>query len=583
MILLKNIILTLCIFLFTFLCKASEDIFNDWTPLYEGIEYRLTQRMRPNALRIHQMRIDMNNPNVRFIVTPPEEGTYQVKSMKTTSFLDKYGVKIAINGTGYFPFKNEPEGALKSMEAFAVSEGKQYGWTKMEDGAFVILKNREAKIIRSKELDKYKDEIIHGLGGWNMDGSSLLVVQGEINEELNDGQRLARTAVGLSEDGSILYLVVVACGPRHNFWYKDWISVGATMKDLSIIMQNLGCYNALNLDSSGATTMAISDLNNKALLINVPSDYRASVERSVGNHLGVYTKRLNKDYSTKVYGILKEAFTEHYSFIMKVKNTGAGLAFYEGETKDQSSTTFLNLKKYCEANSPKEKFLYLSNLQPFGQKAIGALKGSAYRDENEVVWFVNESKEIINEYLGSKLMNLFIGPRAAEVKLFKDTSKHTASKHIIKFVQEPEVLEIKSPIVGEFKLDLAANLIGIRDQQNRETGYINEEQGLASTQVNFENSFKFNWDIDEENIYKETLLKHFNMINIKEMNIIIEELMAIPDYYILKTLNEGIDDIMATELGLKLDIEKYQKLGSTLIKRKQQLNLIYEDLKLLLH
>jgi len=51
-----------------------------------------------------------------------------------------------------------------------------------------------------------------------------------------------------------------------------------TLNELSEFMLFLGCYNALNLDGGGSTTLVINDK-----IINYPSDLTG--ERPVGNAL----------------------------------------------------------------------------------------------------------------------------------------------------------------------------------------------------------------------------------------------------------------------------------------------------------
>lgn len=574
----KKLLFILCAFkltLFHGLCGTIESNFSEWTLLYEGVEYRLVQKESPSRLRVHIVRIDMNNPDVKFRVTPSEEGMQTIRSMKTSSFLEKYHVQLAINGTGYLPAMNETEGSLKSIEAFAVGNGEQYAETNEENGAFIILKNGKAKIVNSEELDAYKGEIAEGLGGWKMDGGALLLVEGEI-KLLRDGEKLARTAIGLNKKRNNLFLVVVEGGPKTGFFYKDWISMGVTMKELAVLMSDLGCYWALNLDNSGASTMVISDMDHKALVLNVPSDYRESVERSVGNHFGVYAKRLNDDCSIEKHVMLKKMVVDHYKFIKMVQNTGSGLKHYQWETNycNNYNINFTN-KEYCELR--KINFLYLSKLKLLKAKPLGVSDQLVFRDENEVVWFVKKSEMLAKEYLGSKLMNLLIGPLSPESRLLIDAPGYIGLKYILRFVEQWEIRQINKPIVGKLKLDLAMDLLGMDERNANNIGYINEDDKLVASRINFENSFKFDWNIDEENIYQETLYRHSTLMDKNDMKIAIEELLAIPDYYIFETLSEGISDLLATESGLELDIDEYKKLGHVLTKRKQQLYLIYED------
>lgn len=83
--------------------------------------------------------------------------------------------------------------------------------------------------------------------------------------------RHPRTAIGYSRDGKKLFLVTVD-GRQPSF------SIGMSLPELADFMVELGCYQALNLDGGGSTTMVIG---NK--VVNSPSD--PTGERAVANSL----------------------------------------------------------------------------------------------------------------------------------------------------------------------------------------------------------------------------------------------------------------------------------------------------------
>jgi uncharacterized protein (TIGR03382 family) len=89
--------------------------------------------------------------------------------------------------------------------------------------------------------------------------------------------RNPRTAVGLSQDGHTLWMVVVDG--------RSTISAGMTCTELASLMKGLGAYKAINLDGGGSTTMYIRGSG----VVNKPSD---GTERVVGNHLGLFAPKL---------------------------------------------------------------------------------------------------------------------------------------------------------------------------------------------------------------------------------------------------------------------------------------------------
>jgi exopolysaccharide biosynthesis protein len=87
--------------------------------------------------------------------------------------------------------------------------------------------------------------------------------------------RAPRTALGLTKDGHVL-LVVVDGRQKH--------SVGFSLLELALFMQEAGAVDALNLDGGGSSEMVV---NGK--VVNKPSDGR---ERRVGDAFVVTANRL---------------------------------------------------------------------------------------------------------------------------------------------------------------------------------------------------------------------------------------------------------------------------------------------------
>lgn len=99
-------------------------------------------------------------------------------------------------------------------------------------------------------------------------GAPRILIDGKpIGESKEDGggksfseTRHPRTAVGISEDGKTGYLVTVD-------GRQPSVSIGIGLRQLGEIMRNLGCYNAMNLDGGGSTSMVVN-----GEVVNKPSD-----------------------------------------------------------------------------------------------------------------------------------------------------------------------------------------------------------------------------------------------------------------------------------------------------------------------
>jgi hypothetical protein len=118
------------------------------------------------------------------------------------------------------------------------------------------------------------------IGGWPRilrDGvnvaSDAATVEGTISR--NAEARHPRTAVGLSRDGTTLFLLTVD-GRAEN-------SGGMTLVELADALRRLGAWQAMNFDGGGSTTMVID-----GAVVNKPSD--TTGEREVGNALLVVRK-----------------------------------------------------------------------------------------------------------------------------------------------------------------------------------------------------------------------------------------------------------------------------------------------------
>ncbi|HYF02343.1 MAG TPA: phosphodiester glycosidase family protein [Patescibacteria group bacterium] len=83
---------------------------------------------------------------------------------------------------------------------------------------------------------------------------------------------LARTAIGTDETGENIYLVSIDATGRQEE------CVGATLSQTAQIMEYLGCYDAMNLDGGGSTTMAIGqDIVTHRNIISMPRKVSVAV------------------------------------------------------------------------------------------------------------------------------------------------------------------------------------------------------------------------------------------------------------------------------------------------------------------
>ena len=108
-------------------------------------------------------------------------------------------------------------------------------------------------------------------------GAGMLLINGQT---ANDGGFVAtgrhpRTAVGVSQDGDTLILMVVD---------GRGVSVGATHAEMAVLMRQAGAWNAMHFDGGGSSTMVVAE-NNRHNVVNVPSEGN---QRTIVNALGIF-------------------------------------------------------------------------------------------------------------------------------------------------------------------------------------------------------------------------------------------------------------------------------------------------------
>ncbi|MGC5629886.1 phosphodiester glycosidase family protein, partial [Georgenia sp. Z1344] len=119
------------------------------------------------------------------------------------------------------------------------------------------------------------DEVVLALGGHG--GRNAILLQGGVLHDASDESLAPRTAVGLDEAGEHLYMVVIDG--------RQDISRGMSLDETGEFMQQIGSYNALNLDGGGSTQMNATDPGETDdEIVNSPSD---GEEREDANGIGV--------------------------------------------------------------------------------------------------------------------------------------------------------------------------------------------------------------------------------------------------------------------------------------------------------
>jgi exopolysaccharide biosynthesis protein len=252
-----------------------------WTAFVSGIDY-LEARIEKPRLQLWALKVDLNNPDLEFVVNRGGENTGIIPSTSVSGFVRDYGCVAGINAT---PFDRivRRAGEPLTVAGITLSEGSLIVAPVPRYDALVFYHDGSAAILNQDDLDEAAiAELRNAVGGFR-----VALRDGAIAERLlsqagkGAPPRHPRSAVGLSSDGKILYLLVID-GRRLG-------SVGATEQELAIILRQLGADDGLNLDGGGSTTLALRYGDGTIRPANTPASGK---ERPVATCLGIRCRKL---------------------------------------------------------------------------------------------------------------------------------------------------------------------------------------------------------------------------------------------------------------------------------------------------
>lgn len=267
-----------------------------WRPLFQGVEFAAGESdSRESALqKVFAVRIDLKAPGIEFLVTPGN-GYAQLETTSETAehFLTAHRLQLALNANFYEPCCAPGE---KDLRGLAISRGTLVSppvKTGVGSSVLLITKDNVATITTT-------DQPVAVENYWNaIAGSERILVDGAKPKlqasKLNTTEH-PRSAVGVSRDGRYLLLLVVD-GRQPGY------SLGARMDSVADWLLRFGAWQGLNLDGGGSTVLECSGDKGPMTLNRVSGAEKPRgdktdlavvhrVQRSNGNHLGVYAKPL---------------------------------------------------------------------------------------------------------------------------------------------------------------------------------------------------------------------------------------------------------------------------------------------------
>jgi hypothetical protein len=251
--------------------------------LFDGITYKRFVWDDPRPVVVHVIIAKINKGGVRAIVTPPDnpKSDQPLLARTTSEFLKQNNVQVAINGDGFSPwysigpFYYPHTGDTVSPKGFAMYNSKAYADVTDEKAPVLTFGGT-----RAVDIGYSFQNAKHAISGFHM-----LVDDGTILPDFTDFDKHPRTAVGINNAGTTLYIVVVD-GRQSGY------SEGVTLTELAQIFIDLGAYKAMTLDGGGSSTLVVDDGSGNPVVLNSPIHQGIpGTERPVANHIGIFAKK----------------------------------------------------------------------------------------------------------------------------------------------------------------------------------------------------------------------------------------------------------------------------------------------------
>ncbi len=238
-----------------------------------GVTYRLDMLTDPRPNRVHILRIDLSRGTVRPDVViaddPDGDGPAEAALTDPRELAAGPSVVAFVNTN---PWDSFPDESGKKNRLWYHGQPVDIAGLALSDG---VVRSAASGANASVWIDAAgnatlgnapADDAVEGAAGF-----APLIVDGKIIDA-SDGARHPRTAIGIDETQTILWLVVVD-GRQAGY------SEGMTLPELANIMQNLGCRHAHNLDGGGSSVMGLMGDDGEMHIVNSPSDRFMGVAR----------------------------------------------------------------------------------------------------------------------------------------------------------------------------------------------------------------------------------------------------------------------------------------------------------------
>jgi hypothetical protein len=223
-------------------------VLEDWSPRWENVMDGLDIGrgiIEKPRLAFYFLRVDLN-ADFKIILNKPGEEFGVVPSVFVSTFAQQNECIAAINASP-FDLASAKEGEDRQIVGIFITQGLLWQNPNPSFAAIVFTTDGRAEVVEQSQINSSMlGRIENAVGGFR-----TLLQDGKIVERvLRSTARHPRTAIGLSDKGSVLYMLAVDG--------RQAMSVGATEKEIATILSALGAEQGLNMDGGGSTAFALN-------------------------------------------------------------------------------------------------------------------------------------------------------------------------------------------------------------------------------------------------------------------------------------------------------------------------------------
>ncbi len=291
----KSLVSAAIVFLAVAASRGASSV-SAWVPIFQGIDQAkgTNDASYLGTLSANALRVDLQNPDIRLMVTPPVTNNYIPDQRETLlqtprEFVIEHGLQAGVN-SGYFSpgGYNNPSGTPAWIQGLALSKGRLVSAQTVSNdslSAILFTTNNQATFV------PINWPATNTAGIYNAVSALYPLVTNGVNvgyrytNAFSDSihQPQPRTAFGLSQDNRYLFLMTI--DGRQDF------SDGALDYETADLLLLFGAWNGMNMDGGGSTCMVKAnecgvpvDINQNSFQLAVG---RPGSQRPIGCNFGV--------------------------------------------------------------------------------------------------------------------------------------------------------------------------------------------------------------------------------------------------------------------------------------------------------